>query len=436
MNFIQKAVGKLALKALSYANTTSLTEHDREVIWREFGGFTPLNWGNKADTLIKEGYSENVDVYSIIKKITDVSKSIPWIIEKKQVNGTWKKLNDTSLHELIDEPNVTKGYTWNDIEEQCLLYLLITGNVYLVGNTQFNSTLIQELDILPSSAINIYNRNLNFFMPELQYQFSFGGTVRTYTQNELKHIKFYNPNLQTFDYGLSPVQVAAYVVKVGNERWIADASILSNKGASGLISDGSAVPMTPDEADRLSNELRKRIGGAHNFGRIIPTNKDLKYIQIGMSPADMQLLEKGIVNTRTLCNVFGLDAKLFNDTAASTYNNSLEAQKNMYTNCIIPLSDKMAEAYTQYLCTNHFPGQTVRMRQDFSGVECLQESKTQLADMKMKGILTANEVRVEMGKPPITDDPNADKLIISTTLQSTIGNEQKANENQNGTGSN
>ena len=434
MNFIQKAVGKLALKALSYANTTTLTEHDREVIWKEFGGFTPLNWGNKADTLIKEGYSENVDIYSIIKRIVDISKSVPWVIEKKRSDGTWKKLNDTSLHELIDEPNVTKGYTWNDIEEQSLLYLLITGNVYMVGNTQFNSSLIQELDILPSSAINIYNRNLNFFSPQLEYQFNFGGTSRVYTQKELKHIKFYNPNLQTYDYGLSPVQVAAYVVKVGNERWIADASILSNKGVAGLISDSSVVPMTGDEANKVDDALRKRMGGAHNFGRVITTNKKLEYIQIGMSPSDMQLLEKGIVTTRTLCNVFGLDAKLFNDHAASTYNNSVEAQKNMYTNCIMPLSDKMAEAYTQYLCTNHFPGQQVRMRQDFSQVECLQENKKDLADMKMKGILTANEVRLAMGKPPIQDDENADKLIISTTLQSNIGNEQ--NENQSGTGAN
>ena len=434
MNFIQKAVGKLALKALSYANTTTLTEHDREVIWREFGGFTPLNWGNKADTLIKEGYSENVDIYSIIKRIVDISKSVPWVIEKKRSDGTWKKLNDTSLHELIDEPNITKGYTWNDIEEQSLLYLLITGNVYMVGNTQFNSSLIQELDILPSSAINIYNRNLNFFSPQLEYQFNFGGTSRVYTQKELKHIKFYNPNLQTYDYGLSPVQVAAYVVKVGNERWIADASILSNKGVAGLISDSSVVPMTGDEANKVDDALRKRMGGAHNFGRVITTNKKLEYIQIGMSPSDMQLLEKGIVTTRTLCNVFGLDAKLFNDHAASTYNNSVEAQKNMYTNCIMPLSDKMAEAYTQYLCTNHFPGQQVRMRQDFSQVECLQENKKDLADMKMKGILTANEVRLAMGKPPIQDDENADKLIISTTLQSNIGNEQ--NENQSGTGAN
>jgi HK97 family phage portal protein len=432
MNFIQKVVGKLANKALSYANTISLTEQNRETIWREFGGLMPLNWGNRADLMIREGYSENVDVYAIVKKIVDVSKSIPWIVERKKVDGTWEKIYNTSLHELMDEPNNYKGYTWNDIEEQTLLYLLVTGNVYLVGNTQFNSRLIQELDILPSSAINIYNRNLNFFMPQLEYQFNFGGTSRVYTQNELKHIKFYNPNLQTFDYGLSPVQVAAYVVKVGNERWIADASILSNKGVAGLISDSSQLPMTPDEATRVDAELRNRVGGAHNFGKIITTNKDLKYIQIGMSPSDMQLLEKGIVNTRALCNVFGIDAKLFNDTAASTFNNSLEAQKAMYTNCIIPLSDKMAEAYTQYLCTNHFPSQQVRMRQDFSGVECLQENKMQLADFKMKGIFTANEVRVAMGKAPITDDPNADKLIISTTLQSTIGNEQ----NQSTTGSN
>ena len=32
----------------------------------------------------------------------------------------------------------------------------------------------------------------------------------------------------------------------------------------------------------------------------------------------------------------------------------------------MPLSDKMAiEAYTQYLCTNHFPGQQVKNEADF-----------------------------------------------------------------------
>lgn len=415
--------------------TIPLTEQQREVIWKLAGGWIPLNFNNNFVQQINAGYSQNVDVYAIIKKVVDISKSIPWVVEKQLSNGNWKELSNTTLHELMYNPNMTKGYTWNDIEEQTLLYLLVTGNTYIVGNTQFNSSLIEELDILPTQAVNILNKNSSFFMPLLEYQFSFGSSSQIYTEKEIKHIKFYNPNLERYYYGLSPIQVAANVIQVGNERWTADASILGNKGISGMITDRSQLPMTAEESDMVDAALKQKIGGAHKFGQVLTTNKDLNYIQIGMSSADMELLKKGVVTTRTLCNVLGLDSSLFNDPENKTYNNRLEAEKAMYTNCIMPLSDKMSEAYTQYLCANHFPGQKVRMRQDFSKVECLQknlkEKATILMDMRSRGIYTANEVREKMDMPKL-DDPTADELIISTTLTNTLDNGQSQNQgNQN-----
>jgi len=426
-------VKNLASKALGLlGGTIPLTEQQRQVIWCLVGGWIPLNFNNNFVQQIQYGYSENVDVYAIIKKIVDISKSIPWVVERQLSNGTWKEMPDSTLHELMDAPNVTKGYTWNDIEEQTLLYLLVTGNTYIVGNTQFNSSLIEELDILPTQAVNILNKNSDFFMPLLEYQFSFGSSSGIYTGEQICHVKFYNPNLERYYYGLSPIQVAGNVVQVGNERWIADASILGNKGISGMITDRSQLPMTAEESDIVDGALRQKIGGAHKFGQILTTNKDLNYIQIGMSSADMELLKKGVVTTRTLCNVLGLDSSLFNDPENKTYNNRLEAEKAMYTNCIMPLSDKMSEAYTQYLCKNHYPNQRVRMRQDFSKVECLQENLKEKADilmnMRSRGIYTANEVREKMGMDRITTDPTADELIISTTLANTLDNGQGQNQ--------
>ena len=48
----------------------------------------------------------------------------------------------------------------------------------------------------------------------------------------------------------------------------------------------------------------------------------------------------------------------------------------------MPLSGKIAEAFTQYLCKDLFEGQKVRMRQDFSGIECLQENKKQESEVR------------------------------------------------------
>jgi HK97 family phage portal protein len=421
MNIIQKVALKVVSKMFGNG-TFSLQSHNLDGLTGN--SWMPLNFGNNPNAQIKEGYLSNVDVYSIIKKIVDISKSIPWVIEQQDSSGEWKELKNTSLHELIDEPNILKGLTWDEIEERVLLYLLITGNVYLVGGKRLNGTIYESLDILPTNSIQIISENIDFFNPRLLYNFTFGSSFNKYTQSDLKHIKFYNPNIQNYLYGLSPIEVAANVVQVGNERWIADASILGNKGVSGLLSDHSEVPLISEEIELIDEKLRSRLGGAKKFGKIITTNKKLTYIPLGLSPSDLQLLEKGVVTSRTLCNVLGLDSSLFNDPANKTFNNRLEAEKSMYTNCIIPLSNKISEAYTSYLCKNHFPGKTVRMRQDFSKVECLQENLKEkseiLGNLKIKGVFTANEVREKLGEVK-SDDTNADKLIISTTLTETIG---------------
>lgn len=392
-----------------------LTEIDREIIWKAFGSFRSNLFAKEGNSLIENSYEQNVDVYAVVKKIIDISKSVPWIVEQKQASGNWKVLQNTTIHDLMDAPNETKGYTWNDIEEQILTYLLLTGNAYLLGERPFASTLIGELDILPSNFICIES-NESFFLPETKYRFNLSKNNRVFSKEDLAHIKFFNPgycDVRESMYGLSIIAVAAQVVQTGNDRWEASSNLLQNRGAVGMITDSSSRPMTPEEAAMVQQTWNRETGGAHNFGKIKVTNKDLKYIQMAMSPADLQILESGIINLRAICNVFGLDSSLFNDPANKTYNNQLEAQKALYTNAIMPLSDKMSESLTRFICRNHFPDKTVRMRQDFSKVECLQENfkekSTTLKELKDSGIYTANEVRVKLGDKEI-EDPNANIL--------------------------
>jgi len=371
---------KSAYKAFTFGPSNWRKEVWQQIIWD--GGFMPIDLANNSNSQIIHGYSQNIDVYSIIRKIVDILKSTPWVIEKQQASGVWKELKNTPINTVMDAPNKTKEYTWDDIEEMIIIYLIVTGNAYVKGTKAIGFDGILELDILPSNGITIYNINTDFFVPKLQYYFNFGSTSRVYTKEDLKHIKYFNPNLITYQYGLSPLQVAANAIQVGNERWIADASILGNKGISGMVGDKSALPLLPEEADKVDEALRKRIGGAHKFGQVLVTNKDLTYIPLGLSPADLQLLEKGKVTTRALCNILGLDSSLFNDPDNKTYNNRLEAEKAMYTNCIIPLSGKISEALSQYICPTFYPDQVVRMRQDFSQVECLQGSRKEESEVR------------------------------------------------------
>jgi HK97 family phage portal protein len=405
---------------------TNLTESDRSTILRWFGSFKANQFEMQGNGMIENSYEKNVDVYSVIKKIVDITKSVPWIVEQKQASGNWKELKNTTVHELMQNPNVTKGYTWNDIEEMILIYLLVTGNVYIVGEKPLGMNGIAELEILPSNHVLIQT-NDSFFNPIKKYEFSLGTTRRVFESEEIGHIKFFNPGYNSVlesSYGLSLIQVARQVIQVGNDRWDANANLLQNRGAVGLITDKSQRPMTTDEAKIVQSAWQQTTGGTSNFGKIKVTNKDLNYIQMSMSPSDLQLVENGVVNLRAICNVFGLDSSLFNDPANKTYNNALEAQKALYTNAIMPISDKIAEHFTRFICANHFPDKTVRMRQDFSKVECLQENikeKTDLViSLRNAGIISANEAREKLGDNASSDE-NADKLIINTTLVQNLG---------------
>jgi len=387
---------------------TPLSNNDRQTIWKMFGSFAANSFAMNGTSIIENSYEKNVDVYAVIKKISDITKTVPWIVEEKKGNE-WVLLENTSIHELMYSPNSKKKYTWNDIEEMLLVYLLASGNSYLYGETQFNSSLIEELDVLPSNLICIES-NRNFFLPEYKYSLNIDSRYYTIDQEKISHIKFFNPCYSTVQeslYGLSPIQVAAKVVQTGNDRWDADASLLQNRGAIGLITDKSQRPMLPDEAAKVQSDFDSQTAGTRNFGKIKVTNKDLAFIQMAMSSVDLQLIEKGVVNLRAICNVYGLDSSLFNDPENKTYNNRLEAERAMFTNAIMPISDKISEQLTMFLCTNHFPGKKVRMGQDFSSIEVLQENFKEKAQtysmLKNSGIISANQAARELGQPESVD---------------------------------
>ena len=387
-----------------------LTTTQRQAIWTLFGSFRANKFANNSSAQIVHGYEQNIDVYSVIKKITDTSSTVPWIVEERQSDGTWIEILDTSIHELMSAPNVSKGYTWNDIEEQTLTYLLATGNNYMIGNAQMGRTLIEEVDILPPNFTEIVTNN-DFFLPNVNYQFNLNQNKRTFTKEEVEHTRFFNPGYnsvtKSFE-GLSLISVAAMAVQVGNDRWDADANLLQNRGAVGLITDKSNRPMSNEEAAATQESFNAQTAGTGKFGMVKVTNKDLNYIQMAMSPTDLQLIEKGVITLRAICNVFGLDSSLFNDPANKTFNNRKEAEKALYTNAVMPISAKIAAAHTMFIAKNHFPNGRVRMRQDFSRVEALQIDKrteAQKDKIRMDGI----NVVLNM---PISSDAKQ-RLLIS-----------------------
>ena len=167
--------------------------------------------------------------------------------------------------------------------------------------------------------------------------------------------------------------------------------------------------MLPEEAALVQAKFQERVGGSNNFGKTIVTNKDLNYIQMAMSSADLQLLEKGVINLRAMCNVFGLDSSLFNDPANKTFNNRKEAEKALYTNAVQPTLDKVEAELNRWFVASHYPGGNVRFRFDYSEVAALQTDQKTEAE-KDKIVIDGVNVILSM---PISNEGKAE-LLMST----------------------
>ena len=128
------------------AKVPYLSASERNTVWKLFGSFHANKLGHNPTKYLTEGYESNVDVYSVISKTYEVFNSIPQIVERKTADG-WELEEDTTIHELWERPNIEKGYTWKDINTQRLVYLLCSGNSYMIKEEGFSS-IIQEVDMI------------------------------------------------------------------------------------------------------------------------------------------------------------------------------------------------------------------------------------------------------------------------------------------------
>lgn len=359
-------------------------------------------FGDTDDNTIKHGYLSNVDVFSIINKLCINAAKVPWIVEKGSDKNGWEMVDGTPLNQLLKAPNDAKEYSWFDIIKNSGIFYYSCGKTYIALLKPVGFNTVERIDVLPTANIEIEAKD-DFFNPDLRYLLKLDTTERTFEQDEIVNVKWFNPlycDKNSYNLGISPIQVAKMVVQSANDKWEADANLLQNKGAIGLVTTKSGQTLTPKEAEQIQSSFDFDIGGASKFGKVKVTSKDLSYIQMAMSSADLEIIKKGVVSTRALCNVLGVNSALFNDPENKTYNNLLEAEKAMYEDSIIPFLSEIQSGFHQKVTLKLYPKGDYRMRPDYSQVSVLHKSRKELSDMLIAlvnaNIITTDEARIEL----------------------------------------
>jgi len=376
-----------------------------------------FDYGN-LPKIMNEAYARSNDIYSIVSYIAKSASSIKWHVKEYFPDGTHEVVNDTPLTMLLEKPNSTQS--WTEFTEEHYIYRLLTGNSYIHGIKPEGFEYFAELKNLMSQYVEIKTPQGN---PNSDVVLGYGYMSRymtDFTPEEILHTMYPNPcDTQPRVYGLSPLEATLKVWKTSNERWNASANVLKNRGVSGILTDNSDRPMTPEQAKQMQSQANQRLGGSSKFGQVLVSNKKLDFIKMGLSPQDMEILDLGVITLRALCNAYHVDSSLLNDPANKTFNNRKEAQKALWTDAVLPEIYKTEEALNDWLVKpiGEELGRDLYLCPELANIEPLQQDMELLADRLVKlrtaGIISGNDARRELGLDPV-DDESMESVYISS----------------------
>jgi phage portal protein BeeE len=269
-------------------------------------------------------------------------------------------------------------------------YLLLTGNAYIRFVEGIGMG--EEVVILDTSRTEII---CNAFGQIKQYKYTNpNGDVDPIDPSEILHIKssnVVNTESEEVKYGLSPLQAGWVIVQSSSEKFNAEASIFKNRGVIGFATNDTDIPMQSTEQEEMQNMFNSQTGGSDKFNGIHVTNTRLRFVQTGMSPTDLKLLEGITSSLRQLCAIYGMPSVLFNDVEKSTFNNYETAVKVAYTDVYIPLENKVNRDLSQWLSEKLGVDEEIKV--DLNSIEAIKLTTNEVAQA-LKSLDTKAQERV------------------------------------------
>lgn len=311
-------------------------------------------WSDRNyEMFAREGYIKNVVGYKCVSMLARSASSVKLMVYDKKTN---KKIENHPLELLLNNPNPTQnGY---EFFESLYSYKLLSGNTYiqaiLLDKNIFKNP--KELFILRPDRMTIIIDN-NSSIP-YAYKYKVNSNEKVFyvdkiTGNaEILHIKNFNPINDW--YGLSPIEAASYSIDQHNEASKWNQSMLQNgaRPSGALIVKGNgddSAFLTDEQFTRLKKQLNEEFAGTENAGKPLLLEGGLEWMEMSLSPSEMNFLEMKNSCARDIALAFGVPSQLLGIPGDNTYSNLTEARLSMWEETIIPMIDNVVDALNKWL---------------------------------------------------------------------------------------
>jgi HK97 family phage portal protein len=307
--------------------------------------------------------------------------------------------------DVMDNPNpIMSG---RELREASFAYCLITGNAIEYAASPGSGERAKEpreLWSIPSPCVKpVLSGNRRDPIEGYAVTYAYNQTI---SKSNISHFKYFNPVGESQGYensfwGFSPLGSSRNQISQKRYADLAQGNLFANMGPAGMISGNAskgtlaAPELTPDQAEAINDDFVQNHTGAHKAGSIIITPADVKWVQIGLSPVDMQILEFNKDLERQIANIYGYPSQLLNPDG--TLANSDSGDVRVITNCVLPLLRKFDDIRTMKIREWYSDPSLVYMSDTDVYPELESDKKELVSWMRSAMVFTDSEIRNALG---------------------------------------
>ena len=226
------------------------------------------------------------------------------------------------------------------------------------------------------------------------YAYRVGGRVTRLTDEEVIHVRGFNP--VDDHYGLGCLGAASGAIAIHNAAAAWNKALLDNSArpSGALVYDpGDGSAMSAEQFRRLKEEMEAGFAGAGNAGRPMLLEGGLKWQALSLSPADMDFVGLKAAAAREIAMAFGVPPMLLGLPGDATYANYKEANRALWRLAVLPMADAVLGALVAGLA-RWFP--EGRQEIDLDRVPALVEDRERLWRMVSAADFITDEEKRQM----------------------------------------
>jgi HK97 family phage portal protein len=347
--------------------------------------------GRSYGALARTGFMRNPVAHRAMRMIAEAAAAVPWLAYEGA-----REVTDHPALALLMRPNGRQGGP--DFFEALYGHLLLSGNAYVeplsIGGV------LRELHLLRPDRVSVVEGRDGWVAG---YDYRAGnGTRRLAAENEdgraaLLHLKLFHP-LDDHS-GFSPLVAAGAALDLSNAAAGWNKALLDNSARpSGALvyqpKDGGNL--SPDQYQRLKEELEAGYSGAVNAGRPLLLEGGLDWKAMALSPKDMDFIEAKNGAARDIALALGVPPMLVGIPGDNTYANYQEANRAFYRLTVLPLIARTAASFSAWLADAF--GDGLRLEPDLDRIAGLAGEREALwARVGAAGFLSDEEKREAVG---------------------------------------